>query len=109
MRQKANLENSQKTENIKKEIDNLITEIQSSDARLSDDEKQFNDNTAKYNNMQTMISARLVNIRQNIARLDAYAIDMHATYEKQQEAAQEICNTKQPTNKPPLTKKGGGQ
>jgi hypothetical protein len=110
MHQKANLENNVKTETIKKEIDNLITEIQGSDARLTEDEKQFNDNTTKYNNMQTMISAELVNIRQNISRLDAYAINMHAIYEKQNEAAQEICAAKQPTTKPALPqKKGGGQ
>ena len=55
--------------------------------------------------MKTSIAARLIGIRQNSARLDAYGLDQTSVYEDKRKAAHEVCNTKQPgTLRTPLPK-----
>jgi hypothetical protein len=46
--------------------------------------------------MQASISARLIDIRQNLSRVEAFTLQLTSYYEQQRAAAQEICNTKQP-------------
>lgn len=107
-RRKANLEKSPRTAQINTEIDALIASIQDSEARLSEAEKQFDDITSKLHSMQALISARLVEIRQNIAQLDDFRLQEHALYENKRKAAQEVCNAKQPgQRKLPLPKRDG--
>jgi len=109
MRRKALLETSPRTAQITADIDGLIKDLQDSEARLSDAQKQFEDITSSINNLKASLTARLVNIRQNIAQLDTYRLEQHAAYEDKRKTAQEICNTKQPdTKKSPLPKRSSG-
>jgi chromosome segregation ATPase len=109
-RRKAGLEQTRRTEEIAAQIDALIKDIQDSEARLADAQQQFESLTAQITNMKASISARLVGIRQNSARLDAYGLDMGAFYEKTRAAAHEVCNTKKPDERStPLPKKGAAQ
>jgi chromosome segregation ATPase len=105
-RRRAQLESGPRTEGIKAEIDGIVKDIQDSEARLSTAQQTFEDLTTKITNMKAAISARVVDMRQNKARLGAFDVDMTAYYEKNREAANEICNTKQPdTQRTPLPKK----
>jgi chromosome segregation ATPase len=109
MRRKALLEKSARTSQITAEIDGLIRDIQDSEARLSEAQKQFDEITSSLNNLKASLTARLVNIRQNLAQLDTYRLEQHAAYEDKRKTAQEICNTKQPdTRKSPLPKRASG-
>jgi chromosome segregation ATPase len=109
MRRKALLEKSARTSQITAEIDGLIRDIQDSEARLSEAQKQFDEITSSLNNLKASLTARLVNIRQNLAQLDTYRLEQHAAYEDKRKSAQEICNTKQPdTRKSTLPKRSSG-
>ncbi|MGA2736178.1 MAG: hypothetical protein ABSG65_01875 [Bryobacteraceae bacterium] len=105
-RRKAGLEQTKRTEEIGAQIDGLIKDIQDSEARLADAQQQFDSLTAQITNMRALISARLVGIRQNLARVDAWESDMISYYEKARAAANEFCNTKKPDERStPLPKK----
>jgi len=109
-RRKSLLEKGKRTEEIAAEIDGLIKDIQDSEARLTEAQQQYDSLTVQINNMRASISARVVNMRQQTARVEAYQLDMGAFYEKNRQAAQEICNTKQPdTQKTALPKRGSNQ
>jgi len=97
LRKKADLERyGKRTQDIVTQIDELVKDIQDSEARLADAQRTYDDLTVKVTNMKASISARLVDMRQNSARLDAYGIQLNAFYQKTRTAAQEVCNTKQP-------------
>lgn len=96
VRRRATLEASPRTAEIRNDIDGIIKDIQDSEARLANAQKTFDELTTTITNMSAAISARVVDMRQNKARLDAFDMDMTAYYEKQREAANQICNTKQP-------------
>jgi chromosome segregation ATPase len=106
-RQKGVLEKyGKRTEDIRKQMDALVQDIQESEARLSEARKTYDDVTIKVRNMQASISARLIDIRQNLSRVEAFALQLTSYYEQQRAVAQEICNTKQPdTNKTVLPNK----
>ena len=104
-RRKANLEQGRRTEEISRDIDELVKDIRDSEARLDQAQKDFDSLTVQISNMKTSIQARVINIRQHSARLDALREEMTAYYEKSRAAAQEVCNTKQPgTPQTPLPK-----
>jgi hypothetical protein len=106
LRRRAALEKGKRTQEIADQIDGLVKDIQDSEARLNEAQKQYDTLTVQISNMKASISTRLVLIRQNKARLEAYGLDMSAYYEKQRAAAQEVCNTKQPdTRQTPLPKR----
>ena len=108
-RRKAGLEQTKRTEEISAQIDALIKDIQDSEARLNEAQQQFESLTSQITNMRASISARLVNIRQNWARVDAYGSYMTAFYEKARNAANEVCNTKKPDERStPLPRKPAG-
>lgn len=106
LRRRAALEKGKRTEEIATQIDGLVKDIQDSEARLNEAQKQYDTLTVLIGNMKASISTRLIFIRQQTARLEAYGLDMSAYYEKQRAAAQEVCNTKQPdTRQTPLPKR----
>jgi chromosome segregation ATPase len=108
LRRKSELEQARRTEAIAAQIDALIKDIQDSESRLTDAQQQFDSLTTQIKNMKASISTRLVGIRQNTARLDAWQLDMTAYYEKARAAANEMCNLMTPvTGQTPLPKKGG--
>jgi hypothetical protein len=100
LRQKAVLEKyGKRTEDIRQQMDALVQDIQESERRLADAQKTYDEVTIKVRNMRASISARLVDIRQNRSRVEAYTLQLTSFYEQQRAAAQEICNTKQPDTK----------
>jgi chromosome segregation ATPase len=106
-RRKAGLESGKRTQEIVAQIDGIIKDIQDSEEHLASAQKDFDELTVKITDMKASISARVVDMRQNTARLDAFGLDMTAYYEKNRNAANEICNTKQPdTPRTPLPKRG---
>src|SRR5579872_1316251 len=66
LRKKANLEKTPKrTQDIIHDIDALILDIKDSESRLDEAQKQYEDVTAKVNNMNAAITARVIDMRQN--------------------------------------------
>ena len=70
-RRRANLEQGKRTEEISREIDELVKDIRDSEARLDQAQKEFDSLTVRIGNMKTSIQARIINIRQNSARRPA--------------------------------------
>ncbi len=105
LRNKANMEKyGKRTEEIRKDIDGLITDIKDSEARLDKAQKNYDELTVQITNMNASITTRLVNMRQNINGLEAYNQQFTAFYETKRKDAQEICNLKQPNSRSPLPK-----
>jgi chromosome segregation ATPase len=112
LRQKAVLEKyGKRTEEIRKQFDALIQDIQESEQRLAEAQKNYDEVTTKVRNMRASISARLVDIRESRSRIEAFALQLTSFYETKRATAQEICNTIQPdTKKTVLSPKNrGGQ
>jgi hypothetical protein len=104
------LQQGPQTEAIRAQIDELVKDIQDSEARLASAQKTYEELTEKLGNFKTSLYARLVLIRQQQSRLDASSLDVDAFYEKTRTAAQEICNSKSPDSKQtPLPKGGRGK
>lgn len=106
-RRRLALQQSPQTENIRAQIDELLKDIQDSEARLASAQKTYDELTEQLSNFRTSLTARLVSIRQQQNRLDAYSLDVDAFYEKTRTAAQEICNSKAPDSKQTTLPKGG--
>jgi hypothetical protein len=104
---KSELEQAKRTEAIAAQMDALIKDIQDSEARLTDAQQLFESLTVQVKNMRASIATRLVGIRQNSARLEAWQLDMAAYYEKVRADANEICNVMTPVTGNTLPKKGG--
>jgi hypothetical protein len=105
LRNKANMEKyGKRTEEIRKDIDGLTTDIKDSEARLDKAQKDYDELTVQITNMNASITTRLVNMRQNINGLEAYNQQFTAFYETKRKDAQEICNLKQPNSRSPLPK-----
>jgi chromosome segregation ATPase len=107
LRRKATLEQyGKRTQEIIKDIDALVLDIKDSEDRLTKAQKQYDDITAQVNNMNASITARLIDMRQQINRIQAYGLQLTAFYEDKRKDAQEVCNTKQPgASRTPLPKK----
>jgi len=109
-RRRAALMQGPQTEAIRTQIDELLKDIQDSEARLASAQKTYESLSEKLGNFKTSLTARLVSIRQQQGRLDAYSLDVDAFYEKTRTAAQEICNGKAPDSKAtPLPRSGGAK
>jgi DNA repair exonuclease SbcCD ATPase subunit len=100
LRRRVNLEKGGKrTEDIIKQIDELIADIKDSEERLNKAQASFEDSNARLSAMKDSISARLVKIRQNKDSISAYCQQMRAYYEHIRVSAQEVCNAKAPDTK----------
>jgi hypothetical protein len=91
-RTKAALEDGKPTQANGAEIDALAKDIRDTQARLQGSP----DLTSKANNLKAAISARIADMRQNTARLEAFKGDMTGYYEKNRTAAAANCATRQP-------------
>jgi chromosome segregation ATPase len=91
-RKEATLEQSKRTEEIRKDIDELKKDILDSEERLNKAQRAFDSLTVQITNMKASFTARLIGIRQNSARLDAYGLDQTSVYEDKRKAAREECN-----------------
>jgi hypothetical protein len=97
LRDKANLEKfGARTEAIRKQIDSLIQDIKESESRLAEAQKTYDETSIKVRNMQASINARLIDIRQNKQRVEAYVLEMKSYYEKTRQAANEVIKMAQP-------------
>lgn len=108
-RRRAALLQGPQTEAIRAQIDELVNDIKDSEARLAIAQKAYDELTEKLGNYRTSLTARLVYIRQQQNRLDAYALDVDAFYEKTRTSSQEICNNKAPDAKQTPLPKGRGK
>jgi hypothetical protein len=90
------LEQTTPTEEVRQVIDALSKDIADSGARLTDAQKSFDELSKRVSNMQASMSARLIAIRQNTARLTAYGLQMDAFYAAKREAAAALCTAQPP-------------
>ncbi len=105
-RNKAAFENSKRTEESRAEIDRLIREIRDSQARLADANQKYDALSVRIKEAKSLLSTRLVKVRQNIQSLEAYTFELSARYASVRAEAEEICNMKKPTSRAPLPKSG---
>jgi hypothetical protein len=97
LRDKGDIEKfGQRSAAIVKKIDEMVLDIKESEGRLTEANKNYEDVSVKVRNMKASINVRLVEIRQNQRRVEAYGLEMRAYYDKTRAAAQEMCNAKQP-------------
>jgi hypothetical protein len=96
LRRKAGLETAKRTQETISQIDGIVKDILGSEAYQANAEKEFDELSTKIANMKADISARVVDMRQNMAKLDTFSSDMTAFYELNRAAAIEVCNTVQP-------------
>src|ERR1700691_2446278 len=80
-RKEADLEQSKRTEEIRKDIDELKTEIINSQETLTKAQLQFDSISVQIKNMKASLTARLIGIRQNLARVDAFGLTQAAVYD----------------------------
>jgi chromosome segregation ATPase len=97
LRKKATLEKYPKrTEQIIKDIDEIVLEIKESEGRLSEAQKEYDEVTAKVTSMNASLTAQLIDMRQEVNRVQSYGLQMDAFYEHKLKDANEVCNTKRP-------------
>jgi hypothetical protein len=101
------LQQGPQDEAVRAQLDVLVTQIQDSEAKLAEAQKQYKMLSEQLATFQTSLVARLIAIRQNQSSLDAIALKMDAGYEKKRAKAQEICDKKAPEEKKTPAK--GGQ
>ena len=65
---------------------------------LGDATKKFEDLTIRVNNIDSVMTARLVQIRQSKADVEAVVLKQKSEYENLRTEAQDVCNTKKPVN-----------
>jgi chromosome segregation ATPase len=107
LRDKANLEKfPNRTAEIQKRIDELIKDLIDSETRLNDAQKNYDDVSIRVKSMGASINAKLIDIRQNQRRVEAFGVQMKADYEITRDAANQICSAAPPdTLRTPLPKK----
>jgi chromosome segregation ATPase len=99
LRRKANLEKTKRTQEIIKDIDDLVEQINDSQTRLDEAKKNYELATTKVNDMQTSIAARVIAMHQNLDGIEAFGLQRSAFYERRRSEAQERCNLKRPGQK----------
>jgi chromosome segregation ATPase len=100
LRAKANLEKfGNRTAEIRKQIEGLVQDIKDSEERLSEAQKSYDDVAGKVRNIKASIGTRLVDMRQNKQRVEAFGLQMKSYYEETRAAEQEICNAGTPATK----------
>lgn len=103
LRGKANLEKfGKRTDEIRRQIDSLVKDIKDIDDRIAADQKDIDDIEGKIRGIGASRDARLVDMRQNKQRVEAYVLQVKSYYEEQRAAEQEVCNLQQPARKTPL-------
>ena len=98
LRKKANLEKyGKRSQDVIQQVDALVQQIRDSEARLTIAQQKFDDLTVRAKNMDTLITAGLVQIRQAKAEVETMVLQKKSEYEGLRTEAQDICNTKKPT------------
>jgi len=105
-RQRTALQQGPQTAATRARIDLLVTEIQESQAKLTNAQRIYDGLNEKLTNDRANLTVKLIQIRKNQNSLDAYGIEEDANFESLRTKAQEICSTKVPETKK-KTSKGG--
>ena len=103
---KAALEQSQRTEEIRKQIDDLKQQILDSDDRLNKAQQQFDQLNFQITNMRAELTKRLVEIRRYSSQLEGNRVEQAAIYQDKLKTAHEVCDTKKPSTRPSSSKTG---
>jgi chromosome segregation ATPase len=102
-RKKAVLEATPKqTIDIRKAIDQLVQDLQGTEAQIVDAQKNFDDATVKFTNAKIALDARLIEIRQNARRIRAWKEDQVSYYDTIHASADSMCAVTRPQNSKPL-------
>jgi hypothetical protein len=105
-RRRAALQQGPQNDSVREQIDVLQTQIQDSEAKLSEAQKDYKTLLEQLETFQTSLVARLISIRQTQTTLDAIALNTDKRYEQKRKVAQEICNSKAPEEKRTPPKSG---
>jgi chromosome segregation ATPase len=92
----AALEQSTRTEEIRRQIDDLKQQILESDDRLKKTQEKFDSLSFQIAKMKAELTKRLVDIRRYSSQLEEDSVEEAAIYEDRRKAAHEVCDTKQP-------------
>ncbi len=100
LRKKANLEKyGKRSQDVIQQVDALVQEIRDSETRLAEAKAKFDDITIRVKNMDTLITARLVQIRQYRADVETMVLKQTSEYDNLRTEAQDMCNTKKPVTR----------
>src|SRR5258706_3601652 len=105
-RQRTALQQGPQTAATRARIDLLVTEIQESQAKLTNAQRLYDGLNEKLTNDRANLTVKLIQIRKHQNSLDAYGIEQDANFENLRTKAQEICSTKAPDTKKKPTKGG---
>jgi chromosome segregation ATPase len=94
------LEQSTRTDEIRKQMDDLKGSIRESEDKLTKAQEQFEAIRIRMNTTNAVLTEHLVGIRQNLSRLEVFGQDQTADYEEKRKAAHEVCDTNQPRTSP---------
>lgn len=93
LRRKETIEKFGKpTQEIARQVDSLVADIDSITARLGEAEKSYADLHSRLDEMKASVAARLGDSAQYRQRVEAYASQMQAFYAGQQAVAEQACN-----------------
>jgi chromosome segregation ATPase len=97
LRRKANLEQyGKRTQEIVKEIDALVVQIQDSEDALAEAQKRYTYVTDQVKIMSSEIDTRITFMREQVDHTTAYGFKFTSYYEEKRKDAEEVCNTKRP-------------
>ena len=82
LQRKSQLEATAKTADIIRALDDLLVDVRESEARLSQAEKRYTEITASVESGRASLTARLVEIRQSLRRVEAYGLEAASYYEE---------------------------
>jgi len=95
-RQRAILEADTRTAEIVARIDGVMKDIRDTEARLENARQQQESVAARLRALDASISTRLIIIRQNKVRLDAWQVDQSAYYAERRASANDMCQFARP-------------
>ena len=95
-RQRAILEADTRTAEIVARIDGVIKDIRDTEARLENARQQQESVNARLRDLKASLSTRLISIRENKVRLDAWQVDQSAYYAERRTSANDVCQAARP-------------
>jgi chromosome segregation ATPase len=101
----AALEQSARTEDVRKQIEEVKKDIIESETSLDEARRRFESLTVDVTAMNDSILARVMNINQNSARLEAFGLEQKSVYDDKRKEAQAVCSTSKPGLRTPPQKK----
>jgi hypothetical protein len=95
-RQKAILEADNRTSEVVARLDGVIKDIRDTEARLGHAREEQDSVRVRIRELNASISARLVRIRENLAKLESWQLDQNAYYAERRATANDVCQAARP-------------